>query len=98
MFKPVKMPEKEVEEALKKFPDWKNVGRTSIYRELETKTFPLAIGVVNAIAVLAEKFNHHPEILIHKGKIVKIILYTWAANGVTELDFKLAREIDNLGF
>jgi 4a-hydroxytetrahydrobiopterin dehydratase len=53
------------------------------------------MGFVNSVARLAEKHNHHPDIDIRWNK-VRLALSTHSADGLTELDFKLAKAIDEL--
>lgn len=53
------------------------------------------MGFVNSVALLAEKRNHHPDINIRWNK-VHLALSTHSAGGLTKLDFKLAKAIDEL--
>lgn len=65
-------------------------------KEFKFKNFLEAIDFVNKVAVVAEKNNHHPEIIINYNK-VKIITTTHdAGNIVTEKDEVLMEEINNL--
>jgi 4a-hydroxytetrahydrobiopterin dehydratase len=50
---------------------------------------------VNAVAEVAEKEYHHPDIHIHWNK-VKLVLWTHALGGLSENDFILAAKIDKL--
>jgi 4a-hydroxytetrahydrobiopterin dehydratase len=50
---------------------------------------------VNKVAILAEKADHHPDILIQY-KNVTLTLSTHSQGGLTGKDFKLAGEIDAL--
>ncbi len=40
--------------------------------------------------------NHHPDVLLHKFKRVKVMLWTHSVDGLTENDFELAAKIDEL--
>ena len=51
--------------------------------------------VVNAVARLAEKAQHHPDIDIRWNK-VRLILSTHSEGGLTDLDFHLAEKLDTL--
>ena len=73
-------------------PDWKKKGNT-ITRIFQFKDFPAAIKFVNAIAKLAEKAWHHPDIDIRWNKVT-LTLTTHDAGGLTEKDFKLAKQFD----
>lgn len=57
--------------------------------------FKQALEFVNKVGQLAEKANHHPEIVLTWG-LVTIRLQTHTANTVTDLDRTLARDIDLL--
>ncbi|MCW0484937.1 4a-hydroxytetrahydrobiopterin dehydratase [Gaoshiqia sediminis] len=58
--------------------------------------FSQAMQFVNKVGALAEKINHHPDILIFAYKKVKISLTTHSAGNVTSLDHELAEKIDRL--
>ena len=51
----------QIKSALVAVPDWKRTGGT-IARTVAFKDFPAAIRFVNAVARLAEKAGHHPDI------------------------------------
>ena len=68
----------------------------AIERDVERESFVDALAFVNAVGELAEAANHHPDILIHSYKHVRLTLSTHYAGGLTELDFALARAIDEL--
>jgi 4a-hydroxytetrahydrobiopterin dehydratase len=53
------------------------------------------IRLVNRVAELAEKANHHPDILINYDKVT-FTLITHDAGGITQRDFDLAARIDAL--
>jgi 4a-hydroxytetrahydrobiopterin dehydratase len=57
--------------------------------------FPQALMFVTAAGVLAEAAQHHPDITIRWNKVT-LALSTHDAGGLTDLDFDLARQIDNL--
>jgi len=89
--------EEQIESELKDLILWNRVG-DSIIRELVASNFVASIGIVNAVAILAESFDHHPDILIYGWNKVQIKLYTHSAGGLTQKDFQLARKIDELGY
>ncbi len=86
--------ESELAAALATIPQWDRDGGT-IRRMVVLKDFVAAIGFVNAVAILAEKANHHPDIDIRWNKVT-LTLSTHSEGGVTEKDVALAREIDAL--
>lgn len=67
----------------------------AIKRSFEFKNFVDAFSFMTAIALEAEKSDHHPEWSNVYNK-VSIALNTHSANGITQLDFDLAGKIDKL--
>ena len=65
-------------------------------REWKLGDFAEAIAFVNRVADLAERANHHPDVLLHGYNHVRLTLSTHSQGGLTDADFKLAGEIDRL--
>jgi 4a-hydroxytetrahydrobiopterin dehydratase len=68
---------------------------TAIIKEFKFKTFVEAFSFMTAIALEAEKMDHHPDwknVYNH----VTISLNTHTAKGITQLDFDLAKKIEAL--
>lgn len=84
----------QIKTALPTVPDWKKRG-TTITRTFEFKDFPAAIKFVNAVAKLAEKEWHHPDIDIRWNKVT-LTLTTHDAGGLTVRDFSLAMKFDQI--
>lgn len=84
----------ELAEALKKCPEWDHEGR-KISRTVEFEEFSDAIDFVNDLAEIAEKAEHHPDILIRHTKVT-LTLTTHDAGGLTDIDIEVAQRIDNL--
>jgi 4a-hydroxytetrahydrobiopterin dehydratase len=57
------------------------------------KDFVTALSFINAVGLLSEKQNHHPEIYNIYNK-VQLRLNTHDVHGVTNKDFDLAKAID----
>ena len=85
--------EVEVQARLAQLTGWEWVG-DEIVRQYTFKDFMEAIGFVNVLADLAEAADHHPDILIHGYKRVRLTLSTHSEGGLTERDFDLAAKID----
>jgi len=68
----------------------------SIARDLTFDDFAGAIAFVNRVAQVAEAANHHPDILVHGWKHVRLTLSTHSQGGLTGADFALAAQIDAL--
>jgi 4a-hydroxytetrahydrobiopterin dehydratase len=68
----------------------------SIVRDVECKGFHSAMALANAVADAANEADHHPDILIHDYKHVRLTLSTHSEGGITDNDFALATTIDGL--
>jgi 4a-hydroxytetrahydrobiopterin dehydratase len=84
----------EIEDGLKGLNGWERKGN-EIIRVYKNKSFVDSLGFVTKVAILAEKADHHPDILIQY-RNVTLTLSTHSKRGLTEKDFNLAREIDAL--
>ena len=73
--------------------DWKSENKY-LEKEFVMKNFEDAVGFVNKILPLAEAADHHPDILIHSYKKVKVMLFTHSEGKITDKDYALAEEID----
>jgi len=74
---------------------WRRDG-DRIVRDVECGGFHSAMALANAVADAANEANHHPDILVHDYKHVRLTLSTHSAGGITENDFALAGTIDGL--
>ena len=68
----------------------------AISKEFIFKDFQEAIDFINEIALIAERNDHHPDILLHSWNKVKIYLSTRSTGGVTLKDFEVAEEIQEI--
>ena len=84
----------QIKNALRTVAHWQKRGNT-IRRTFLFKDFPAAIKFVNAVARLAEKAWHHPDIDIRWNKVT-LVLTTHDAGGLTRKDFGLATKFDRL--
>ena len=66
-----------------------------IRKEFVFRTFLRAIAFVNTVAYLAEAAKHHPHIAINYNKVT-LRLITHSEGALTERDFSLARQIEDL--
>ncbi len=64
-------------------------------KELNFKNFEMAIAYINAIAQIAEQYNHHPKIINTYNQVI-LELWTHDKNAITDLDWKLAEAFDEL--
>jgi 4a-hydroxytetrahydrobiopterin dehydratase len=84
----------QIKSALAAVPGWTRTG-AAISRTYQFKDFPAAVQFVNAVAEIAERAWHHPDIDIRWNKVV-LTLTTHDAGGLTEKDFALAGKFDRL--
>jgi len=85
---------KEIRLHLKSVPNWSKRAQT-ILRTFKFEGFPKSIDFVNRIARKAQKINHHPDIDIRFNKVT-LKLTTHDEGGITEKDFSLARQCDEV--
>jgi 4a-hydroxytetrahydrobiopterin dehydratase len=85
----------EIEDFLSfQLTDW-TLEENTINRDFKFKTFVDAFSFMTAIALVAEKMDHHPDWSNSYNK-VSITLTTHEAKGITQRDFDLAHAIDLL--
>jgi 4a-hydroxytetrahydrobiopterin dehydratase len=76
--------------------EWEVINDKEIRHEFAFKNFVEAVEFVNKVSDIAESEGHHPDILIHAYKKVKIMLSTHAIGGLSENDFILAAKIEEI--
>ena len=69
---------------------------SELVRVVRRADFAQALAFVNAVGVLAEAADHHPDIDI-RWNTVTLRLSTHSAGGLTDKDLSLAAAIDALG-
>ena len=74
---------------------WRREG-DAIVRDVELGGFKAAMRLANQVADAANEANHHPDILVHDYKHVRLTLSTHSEGGLTENDLALAETIDAL--
>jgi 4a-hydroxytetrahydrobiopterin dehydratase len=85
---------KQVSLHLKTVPDWAQRAHT-IGRTFKFADFLKSIDFVNRIAKQAQKLNHHPDVDIRYDKVT-LTLTTHDQGGITEKDFTLAKQCDEV--
>jgi 4a-hydroxytetrahydrobiopterin dehydratase len=84
------------EAALGELREWSEAdGRDAITRNYQFRDFNDAFNWMAHVAQAAEEMNHHPEWFNVWNK-VEVTLSTHDAGGLTELDIKLAKRMDEL--
>jgi len=74
---------------------WRRDG-DAIIRDVELDGFKAAMALANRVADAANDADHHPDILVHGYKHVRLTLSTHSAGAITDDDFALAQTIDGL--
>ena len=69
---------------------------TAIEKDFDRGNFVGAVEFISHIAPLAEGMDHHPDLLVHDYKFVRVMLSTHDENSVTDKDFLLAQKIETL--
>ena len=85
---------KQISLHLKTVPVWRKRAQT-ICRTYKFEGFLMSIAFVHRIAKRAQKVNHHPDIDIRYDKVT-LTLTTHDAGGLTENDFTLAEQCDEV--
>lgn len=80
---------------LEAHPGWV-VERHRIHRDVRLPSFTQAMDLLNRIAEVAERLQHHPNLCLHEWCFVRIDLYSQLEDGLTQLDVDLAVAIGAL--
>jgi 4a-hydroxytetrahydrobiopterin dehydratase len=81
-------------QALQELTGWTAAkDRDAIVKTYQFQDFQAAFGWMARVALAAEKLDHHPEWFNVYAK-VEVLLATHDADGVTELDVRLAKIMD----
>jgi 4a-hydroxytetrahydrobiopterin dehydratase len=84
----------EINARLADVDGWKRDG-DALKRQFKFDDFQASVDFVNRITPVAEEMNHHPDISI-SWNTVDLTLSTHSEGGITDNDFELARQIDQL--
>ncbi len=74
---------------------WKVEANHHLQKEFKFPDFMTALAFVNAIAVIAEEQQHHPDITLTWGK-VSLSVWTHTLNGLSTKDIRLAKSINGI--
>jgi 4a-hydroxytetrahydrobiopterin dehydratase len=85
---------KQINLHLKAVPNWSKRAQI-LSRTYKFEGFLQAIQFVNRVAKKAQKINHHPDIDIRFNRVT-LKLTTHDEGGLTEKDFSLARQCDDV--
>ncbi len=82
----------EVDRRLRERPQW-SVVEGRLHREITLSDFREAFAFMTAVALEAERLNHHPD-WSNSWNRVTIDIVSHAAGGITDACFELAAKID----
>lgn len=85
--------EEQIRPLARELPDWQVVDNHHLRRSYSFPDFQSALDFTNRVGVVAEREDHHPDILLSWGK-VELTIWTHKVNGLTENDFILAAKAD----
>lgn len=89
-----KLEGKEIEEGLANLPQWK-IQDGKLTRTFDFPAYQEGLVFASACGFVADKLNHHPDLLIGYGKVT-VAVNTHDVGGISPYDFELARRIDTL--
>lgn len=84
----------EIEQVLEDLGGWR-VENGKLHREYRFGDFVQAFGFMTQAALLAERAAHHPEWFNVYNRVV-VDLTTHEAQGITQKDFELARQMEEI--
>ena len=86
--------ESDIASFLDRNANWSRIDN-ALSAEFIAPNFLLAIELVNSVAVIAERMDHHPDIDIRWNRVL-FAVSTHSAGGITSLDCELATVIDSV--
>ena len=89
-----RLPASEMQAHLAVLPGWTFAGG-SIVRTFRFPGYPQTIAFVNAVAEIAQREDHHPELAVHYDHCI-VTWSTHSAGGVTMNDIICAAQVDEL--
>ncbi len=89
-----KLTSEEIENRLAELKGW-NVSNEKLSKKFDFPNFAESLKFVNRVGEIAERLDHHPDILFGWG-YAEFFITTHDRGGLTDFDFALAREIDQI--
>ena len=75
--------------------EWPKDSQGRLSKAFTFKNYRKSFAFVSQVAMLAERKNHHPEIILDYGKVT-VSLISHDVKKITERDLELAIQIDNI--
>ena len=92
--RPQRLDDAEIEQALERVPGWTICGG-KLHREFRFRNFNQAFGFMTRAALYSETMDHHPEWSNVYATVI-VDLVTHSADGITKLDFDLAKKMNGI--
>lgn len=89
-----KLTAEEIESFMQDLSDW-TVANDKLSKKFEFGNFAESLAFVNRVGEIAERHDHHPDILFGWG-YAEFFITTHDRGGITGFDFALAREIEQI--
>lgn len=89
-----RLDEAELRAHLRTLPGWSRAG-DAITKEFRFADYAATIAFVNAVAAIAERCDHHPDLGVHYGRCI-VGWSTHSAGGVTLNDVVCAAKVEEL--
>jgi 4a-hydroxytetrahydrobiopterin dehydratase len=89
-----KLSVEEIEERSAQLKNW-TTANDKLSKKFEFANFAEALAFVNRVGEIADRLDHHPDILFGWG-YAEFFITTHDRGGLTDFDFALAKEIDGL--
>lgn len=86
--------DEEIESRLGALPGWEREAK-ALRRNFRFEDFVGSVDFVNRVVPAAEEMNHHPDLAISWNEVA-VAITTHSQGGITDSDFALAREIDDV--
>ena len=85
--------QQQIDQALESMPGWA-VRDGMLRRRYEFADFAQALAFANRVGELAERENHHPDLLVGWGAC-EVAWVNHSAGGITQRDVEMARATDD---
>jgi 4a-hydroxytetrahydrobiopterin dehydratase len=90
--RPERLSDAEIEQLMGSVPGW-TIRSGKLHREFRFRNFNQAFGFMTRAALYSETMDHHPEWSNVYATVV-VDLVTHSADGITNLDFTLAKKMN----
>ena len=74
---------------------WK-LTNNKLEKTFKLNNFKNVVAFINMITPICERMNHHPDLQVFDYKFIKFQLVTHDLNKVSEKDYELAHQIDEI--